>query len=110
MRRRQKVFDRISVVADGVWRWTGQAKTARGKRYPQFMLQLEGGSAQLLNARHVIFYLATGWVHEGVQQYRSKDGDTENVHPENLLPMPPLQAARKRNNLWDTVRMREHFG
>ncbi len=74
------------------------------------MLQLDGGATQLLNARHVIFYLATGWVHVDVQQYRSKDGDPGNVHPDNLVPLPPMRSARGRNNLWDTDRLRSYFG
>ncbi len=108
--RRRKVIDRLEVVDERTWRWTGQAKTARGRRYPQIALTLGGGATQLLNARHVVFYLATGWVHEAVQQYRSRDGDPMNVHPDNLAPTPPISSARANNNLWDTDRLRDYFG
>ncbi len=108
--RRQKVFDRIEVVGPDRWAWVGQAKSARGKRYPQFLLTLGGGTTQLVNARHVLFYLATGWVHEGVQQYRSRDRDPMNVHPDNIVPVPPLETARRNNNFWDSERLKSYFG
>lgn len=108
--RRKKVIDRIEVASTGVWTWTGQAKTARGRRYPQVLLTLGGGVTQLLNARHVIYYLATGWVHEGVQQYRSRDGDPMNVHPDNLVPVPALVSSRSNNNFWDTERLKDYYG
>lgn len=108
--RRQKVFDRIEVAGVGIWIWTGQAKTARGRRYPQVLHTLGGGATQLLNARHVVFYLATGWVHEGVQQYRSRDGDSMNVHPDNLVPVPALATPRANNHFWDTERLRAYYG
>ena len=107
---RQKVLDRIEVSGPGTWRWTGQAKTARGNRYPQVMHSLPGGATQLLNARHVIFYLATGWVSQEVQQYRTRDGDPLNVHPDNIVPTPALSRSRSRNNFWDTERLREYYG
>lgn len=108
--RRQKVIDRVEFVGASTWLWKGQAKTARGRRYPQVLHTLGGGMTQLLNARHVVFYLATGWVHEGVQQYRSRDGDPMNVHPDNLVPVPPLTTSRANNNFWDTDRLREYYG
>ncbi len=108
--RRQRVIDRIEVSGPGQWHWTGQAKTARGQRYPQILLTLSGGLSQLLNARHVVFYLATGWVPEDVQQYRTRDGDPLNIHPDNLVPVPPLERPRANNNFWDTTRLREYFG
>ena len=108
--RRQKVLDRIVPVSEGVWHWTGQAKTARGRRYPQFMLTLPGGMTLLQNARHIVFYLAIGWVSENVQQYRAKDGDPLNVHPDNLVPLPPLAAKRASNNLLSTEKLQELFG
>ena len=108
--RRQKVYDRIEYARPGVWLWTGQAKTARGAKYPQIVHSLGGGVTQLVNARHVIFYLATGWVPGDVQQYRAKDGDPLNVHPANLVPMPPVRRARPTNNFWDTERLREYYG
>ncbi|MDA1297831.1 MAG: hypothetical protein O3B04_07525 [Chloroflexi bacterium] len=108
--RRQKVLDRIEVTGQGRWRWTGQAKTARGQRYPQVLHSLPGGATQLLNARHVIFYLATGWVAADVQQYRTRDGDSLNIHPDNLVPTPPLNSRRKTNRFWDTRQLRAYYG
>jgi hypothetical protein len=108
--RRQKVHDRIAYERPGVWRWTGQAKTARGAKYPQLVHSLGGGVTQLVNARHVIFYLATGWAPDDVQQYRAKDGDPLNVHPANLIPMPPVTRPRATNNFWDTARLRKYYG
>lgn len=110
MERRRKVHDRIDYVAPGVWIWTGQAKTARGSKYPQIALSLGGGAMHLANARHVIFYLATGWMHSRVQQYRARDGNPLNVHPDNLVPVPPLETTRKTNNFWGLRRLREYFG
>jgi hypothetical protein len=107
---RQKILDRIEYVARGQWRWTGQSKTARGGRYPQVAHSLGGGLTQLLNARHVVFYMATGWVHDDVQQYRCRDGDPLNVHPDNIVPLPPVRSARSRNNFWDRDRLREYYG
>lgn len=108
--RRQKVLDRIRVELPGVWRWTGQAKTARGMRYPQFMLHLPGGRRQLINARHLVFYLANGWVHGEVQQYRARDRDPLNVNPDNLKPVPVLERKRRVSRIMSTAELREHFG
>jgi hypothetical protein len=110
LERRRKAHDRIEYAGPGVWRWTGQAKTARGSKYPQIALSLGGGVTHLANARHIVFYLATGWVHPRVQQYRAKDGDPMNVHPDNLLPVPPLATARSANNFWSLRKLREYFG
>ena len=98
------------MVRAGNWLWTGQAKSARGRRYPQVLHTLGSGMTQLLNARHVVFYLATGWVPEGVQQYRSRDGYPMNVHPDNLVPLLPLVTIRSNNNFWDTDRLRKYYG
>ncbi len=108
--RRKKVLDRIEESSQGVWRWTGQSKIARGQRYPQIVHTLGNGMTQLLNARHVIFYLATGWVPEGVQQYRTRDGDAQNVHPDNLVPTMPMVSVRKNNNFWDTEKLKDYYG
>lgn len=109
-RRRNKVLERIEVVGEGKWLWTGQAKSARGNKYPQIVHTLGRGVTQLVNARHVVFYLATGWVHKEVQQYRARDGNPLNVHPDNLVPVPPLQTPRGNNNFWDTERLRQYYG
>lgn len=108
--RRSKVIARISAQGDGVWKWTGQAKIAKGQKYPQIVHTLGNGLSQLVNARHVVFYLATGWVHEGVQQYRTRDGDPLNVHPDNLVPTPALERARSNNYFWDTERLKDYYG
>lgn len=108
--RRRKLIDRIEVADAHIWIWNGQSKTARGRRYPQILHTLGGGLTQLLNARHVVYYLATGWVHEGVQQYRSRDDNPMNVHPDNLVPVPPLVTTRTNNNFWDTDRLKSYYG
>ncbi len=108
--RRHKVIKRIEFVDAETWIWKGQAKTARGRRYPQILHTMGGGLTQLLNARHVVFYLATGWVHEDAQQYRSRDGNPMNVHPDNLVPVPPLTTPRVNNNFWGTERLRDYYG
>ena len=108
--RRQKVLARISVEHPGLWRWTGQAKSARGRRYPQIVHTPNVGEKQVVSARHAIFYLANGWVHDAVQQYRVRDGDPMNVHPDNLVPVPPLLVKRRNNHFWDTDRLRNYYG
>ena len=107
--RRQKVIDRIKYV-DGKWMWTGQAKSARGGKYPQFSISMGHGMQYLANARHVVFYLANGWVDPETQMYLAKDGDPLNVHPQNIVPSPPKVTAREKNNLWSVDRLRTYFG
>jgi hypothetical protein len=108
--RRQKVLDRIKVEDAGVWRWTGQTKIARGLRYPQFMMYLPDRQRYLLNARHLVFYMATGWVSDDVQQYRTNDGDPLNIHPENLVPVPVLKRKRSADRFMTTEQLRDYFG
>jgi len=38
----------------------------------------------LSNARHVVFYLANGWVDSKVHQYRTRDGDPMNAHSQTF--------------------------
>lgn len=106
---RQKVIDRID-YQDGRWIWTGQAKSAKGQKYPQLSIGLGAGVRYLANARHVVFYLAHGWVDSKAQQYRVRDGDPLNVHPENLVPVPPITTSRKSSSLWGVKELRKHFG
>ena len=108
--RRSKVIDRIEFDENGDWNWTGQAKTARGQKYPQLSLGVGKGMRYLANARHVVFYLANGWVDSKAQQYRSRDGNPMNVHPENLIPVPPIGKTRENSSLWGLKELREYFG
>ena len=107
--RRAKVIERIE-CEDGRWMWQGQAKTARGQKYPQLSLGVGKGIRYLANARHVVFYLANGWVDPKAQQYRSRDGDAMNVHPLNLVPVPPIRKARENSSLWGLKELRAYFG
>lgn len=108
--RRNKVIDRIRFDSSGDWIWTGQSKKARGNRYPQMSLGVGRGLNYLANARHVVYYLANGWVDPKVQQYRTRDGNPMNVHPHNLVPVPPLVSSRGTNSLWGLKQLREYFG
>ncbi len=108
--RRARVIERIRYEDDGRWVWQGQAKTARGRKYPQLSLGVGKGMRYLANARHVVFYLANGWVDSKAQQYRSRDGDPMNVHPQNLVPVPPIAKARSNSSLWSLKELREFFG
>ena len=107
--QRQKVIDRIS-YEDGRWVWTGQAKSAKGQKYPQLSLGVGKGMRYLANARHVVFYLANGWVDSKAQQYRARDGDPMNVHPQNLVPVPPIRRTRAESSMWGVTELREFFG
>ena len=108
--RREKVISRIRHEEDGRWVWLGQAKTARGKKYPQLSLGIGKGMHYLANARHIVFYLANGWVDPRAQQYRSRDGDPMNVHPQNLVPVPPINKTRASSLLWTLKQLREFYG
>lgn len=108
--QRQKVIDRIRYDEDGKWIWQGQAKTAKGQKYPQLSLGVGKGMRYLANARHVVFYLANGWVDTKAQQYRSRDGDPMNVHPLNLVPVPPIAITRSSSPLWNLKELRDFFG
>ena len=108
--QRDKVISRIRYEDEGRWIWTGQSKTARGQRYPQLSLGVGGGMRYLANARHVVFYLANGWIDSKAQQYRSRDGDAMNVHPLNLIPVPPIAKSRTSSSLWSLKQLREYFG
>ena len=107
--QRQKVIDRIS-YEDGRWVWTGQAKSAKGQKYPQLSLGVGKGMQYLANARHIVFYLANGWVDPKAQQYRARDGDPMNVHPANLVPVPPIGRARAESSMWSVRQLRDYFG
>lgn len=109
IQRRQKVIDRISYEV-GKWVWTGQAKSARGSKYPQFSVSLGNGMQYLANARHIVFYLANGWVDPETQMYKVRDGDPLNVHPQNIVPSSPKKTARRTNNLWGLEELRKFFG
>jgi hypothetical protein len=108
--QRQKVIDRIRYDEDGKWIWQGQAKTAKGQKYPQLSLGVGKGMRYLANARHVVFYLANGWVDTKAQQYRSRDGDPMIVHPLNLVPAPPIAITRSSSSLWNLKELRDFFG
>ena len=104
------MIDRIRYDEDGKWIWQGQAKTAKGQKYPQLSLGVGKGMRYLANARHVVFYLANGWVDTKAQQYRSRDGDPMNVHPLNLVPVPPIAITRSSSSLWNLKELRDFFG
>lgn len=108
--RREKVISRIRHEEDGRWVWLGQVKTARGKKYPQLSLGIGKGMRYLANARHIVFYLANGWVDPRAQQYRSRDGDPMNVHLQNLVPVPPINKTRASSLLWTLKQLREFYG
>ena len=108
--RRARVIERIQYEDDGRWIWQGQAKTARGQKYPQLSLGVGKGMRYLANARHVVFYLANGWVDSKTQQYRSRDGDPMNVHPLNLVPVPPITRTRASSSMWNLKQLRNYFG
>jgi len=108
--RREKVISRIRHEKDGRWVWLGQAKTARGKKYPQLSLGIGKGMRYLANARHIVFHLANGWVDPRAQQYRSRDGDPMNVPPQNLVPVPPINKTRASSLLWTLKQLREFYG
>jgi hypothetical protein len=107
--RRQKVIDRI-LYEDGRWMWVGQAKSSKGQKYPQLSLGVGKGMRYLANARHIVFYLANGWVDSKAQQYRVRDDDPMNVHPLNLIPTPPIARTRSNSSLWGVRELREFFG
>ncbi|MBC8453124.1 MAG: hypothetical protein H8D69_01485 [Chloroflexi bacterium] len=107
--QRQKVIDRIRDV-EGRGIWTGQAKSAKGQKYPQLSLGVGKGMRYLANARHIVFYLANGWVDSKAQQYRVRDGDPMNVHPQNLVPVPPIGRTRASSSLWGVKELRQYFG
>lgn len=107
--RRSKVIERIR-YEKGRWVWQGQAKSAKGQKYPQLSLGVGKGMRYLANARHVVFYLANGWVDPKAQQYRARDGDPMNVHPQNLVPVPPITRARNGSSLWGLKQLRQYFG
>jgi len=107
--QRQKVIDRIQ-YEDGRWLWTGQAKSAKGQKYPQLSLGVGKGMRYLANARHIVFYLANGWVDSKAQQYKVRDGDPMNVHPQNLVPVPPIVRTRADSSLWGVKELQEFFG
>ena len=108
--RRRKVIDRIEYRSGGNWLWTGRSKKARGQRYPQLTLTVDPGLTYLANARHVVFYLVHGWVHDRVQRYRVVDGEPMNVHPYNLIPTPPVSRTRGSRSLWKLKQLRNYFG
>ncbi len=110
LKHRQSVLDRIDRVDEDTWIWTGQAKSAKGQKYPQIAHSLGDGATQLVNARHVVYYLSSEWVPRNVQRYRAMDGNPLNVHPNNLAPMPPVVRARQVNRFWDTTRLRKYYG
>ncbi|MDA0597013.1 MAG: hypothetical protein O2921_08075 [Chloroflexi bacterium] len=103
------MIDRIS-YENGRWIWTGQAKSAKGQKYPQLSLGVGKGMRYLANARHVVFYLANGWVDAKAQQYRARDSDPMNVHPQNIVPVPPIKWTRAESSLWGVTDLREFLG